>query len=278
MIDKIYITGVLLLKKTITITYNDYAVSEQVANLLKEKLCQADFDARFTYDGSEELLVAIGGDGAFLKAMHDFDFPKIPIVGVNTGHLGFFQDIQPDELDVFIHAYQNENYSIQEIYPLSAVIFYKDKVRSVKAINDIVLRSSLGKTVHLDLRINGTFIECFRGDGLIISSTTGSTAYNYSAGGAIVDPSIKTLQLTPLAPLNTNAYRSFTSSIISSWDSDIKVGTEESDRNHISLLLDGVQKHYNDFKQLQVTTCKESIHLVRMKNYEFWNKVTDKFL
>lgn len=266
------------MRKKITITYNDYMISKHIAEQLRDKFCNAGFEACFTYDGSEELLVAIGGDGAFLKAMHDFNFPSIPIVGVNTGHLGFFQDIQPDELDLFIHAYQNANYSIQEIYPLEAKICYKDRCLQVKSVNDIVLRSSLGKTVHLDLSINGTFIEWFRGDGLILSSTTGSTAYNYSAGGAIVDPSIKTLQITPLAPLNTNAYRSFTSSIISSWDSDIKVGTDENDKNHISVLLDGVQRHYSDFKQLQVTTCKDSIHLVRMQNYEFWNKVTDKFL
>ncbi len=266
------------MKKTIFIVYNDYASSAAIAEQLKQKLTKADFIIHSTYTGKEDLVITIGGDGSFIKTMHDFDFPPVPIVGINTGHLGFFQDIVPEKLDLFIECYQNGNFTIQEILPLAAMVYYKDTRLSMKVVNDIVLRSSMGKTVHLNLSINGNFIECFRGDGLIISSTAGSTAYNYSAGGSIVDPSIKTLQITPLAPLNTNAYRSFTTSIISSYDSDIVISPDANYCDYTSVIRDGVQKYYSGLREIVVTTCKQPIHLVRMKNYEFWNKVTDKFL
>lgn len=267
-----------MLKKSVVITYNDYALSAVIAEQLKGKLIRAEFAVHHHFVGDEALIFTIGGDGSFIKTIHDFNFPSIPIVGINTGHLGFFQEILPEQLDLFIENYQKQNYTLQEILPLQATVYIADKRFIIKSLNEIVLRSYLGKTVHLNLSINGNFIQCFGGDGLIISSSAGSTAYNYSAGGSIVDPSINTLQITPLAPLNTNAYRSFTSSIISSSTSDIIVSPEEQYRNYISIIVDGVQKHYNDFKEIVVTTHTDPIRVIRMDNYEFWNKVTNKFL
>ena len=86
-----------MLKKSVVITYNDYALSAVIAEQLKEKLIRAEFAVHHHFVGDEALIFTIGGDGSFIKTIHDFNFPSIPIVGINTGHLGFFQEILPEQ-------------------------------------------------------------------------------------------------------------------------------------------------------------------------------------
>ena len=93
------------MKRIITINSNQVPKSIETRNLLNEKLIAAGFDVYYDFHPGTELIISIGGDGSFLKTVHDFNFPKIPIVGINTGHLGFFPEICPDNIDSFIETY-----------------------------------------------------------------------------------------------------------------------------------------------------------------------------
>jgi len=266
------------MKRIINITTNEYKRSIKTGRLLKERLELRGFEVpdQFSYDA--ELVICIGGDGSFLRTIHEYSFPEIPIIGINTGHLGFFQELQPHEIDNFINLYINNDYFIQEISPIETSICTRGSCIEALAINELVIKGDRSRTIHLNISVNNNFIETFSGDGIIISTPTGSTAYNYSAGGSIVDPSLKLIQITPLSPINTNAYRSFTSSIILSESSIVKVSPEYRFENSILIVKDGVEYKLNEIVEIIVRTSQIKVKLLRLRGYEFWSKVSEKFL
>jgi len=170
------------------------------------------------------------------------------------------------------------NYFIQEIAPLEATICTKDSCIEAIAINEVVVKGDKSRVVHLDLKVNNHFVERFSGDGMLISTPTGSTAYNYSAGGSIVDPCLKLIQLTPLFPINTNAYRSFTSSLILPYNSNVKIAPEYRFENSILMVIDGIEYKFNEIIEIVVISSSVRLKLLRLSNYEFWNRVSEKFL
>ena len=266
------------MNKIITISYNKLSKTIETKNILVEKLINAGFQISENIEIDTKLIISIGGDGSFLNTMHKFNFPQIPVVALNTGHLGFFAEISPDTIDQFIEAYKNKEYFLQEVDLLEASIFTKESTIKVQAINEIVIKNIQSRTVHLDLKVDGIKIEHFSGDGMMISTPIGSTAYNYSAGGSIVDPKLNLLQLTPIAPMNTNAYRSFTSSIILPTTSVISISPEYDFEDSILIVIDGKQYKITQIEEVKIYKSKLSIKLLKINSYEFWTKAADKFL
>ena len=148
-----------------------------------------------------------------------------------------------------------------------------------QAINELVVRGNRSRTAHLILHVNGNYMETFSGDGLIISTSTGSTAYNYSAGGSIVDNRLKIMQITPISPISTNAFRSFTSSIIlPSEDSEISIIPEYKNEATIILVIDGEETKLSNVRSIKTRQSKKQVKLLRLSDYEFWDRVYMKFL
>lgn len=266
------------MRRIITINYNQLHKSIETKELLSKKLTDAGFDIKYDIHPETELVISIGGDGSFLKTIHDFDFPEVPVFGINTGHLGFFPDISPDSIDEFIEAYLNKDYILQDLSIVQASICTKKSCSDVFAINEVVVKGDKSRTIHINLKVNDKHIQNFSGDGMIVSTPTGSTAYNYAVGGSIVDTSLDLMQLTPLAPINTNAYRCFTSSIIVSKDSNIEISPEYRFENSILIVIDGVEHRFSEIENIQISISDIKIQLLRMSNYEFWSRVSDKFL
>ncbi|WP_455537852.1 NAD(+)/NADH kinase [Terrisporobacter sp.] len=266
------------MKGVITIAYNNLEKSIETKNILIKKLNKAGFEVSENIEENTELLISIGGDGSFLQAVHKFKFANIPVIAINTGHLGFFAELCPEKIDKFIDAYKNKEYFIQEAEAIQANISTEDEDIRLDAINEIVIKNIQSRTVHLGLQVDGVKIERFSGDGMLISTPIGSTAYNYSAGGSIVDPSLNLLQLTPIAPMNTNAYRSFTSSIILPTSAVISISPEFEFENNILIVVDGKQYKFTQIEEVKIYKSNKKIKLLRLKGYEFWNKVSEKFL
>ena len=192
----------------ISLFTNETERSTGVETQLKEKLAARGYQVTEGYDDDAELLICIGGDGAFLRTMHRCDFPETPIVGINTGHLGFFQEVWPEEFDNFIVDYELGSYTIQKLGTVMGIATTTDGKKDVHiGLNELAVTGSKSYSIHLDLSIDGKPIEKFSGDGILVATSAGSTAYNYSLGGSIVDPRLNSLQVTPLAPMNTTAYR-----------------------------------------------------------------------
>lgn len=264
--------------RKISIYRNDTDVSKRTEKIFKQKLESAGFEVTDSYCSEEELIVCIGGDGAFLEAVHKYKFPSTPFIGINTGHLGFFQEISPKQLDDFIFNYQQKKYSIQTLTTVKCVAEVDGQINERMGLNEIVIKSPNSQSIHLNISIGGSFIERFSGDGILVATPAGSTAYNYSLGGSIVDPRIKLLQVTPIAPMNTTAYRSFTSSLLLPSDLSIGIMPEMNKCEGVVIAVDGMEKRYDNFKSISVAFSEETVNLMRFETYDFWSKVKSKFL
>ncbi|MPN44995.1 NAD kinase [bioreactor metagenome] len=136
----------------------------------------------------------------------------------------------------------------------------------------------MSRAIHLNISIGNSFIERFSGDGILVSTPAGSTAYNYSLGGSIVDPRLNLLQVTPIAPMNTTAYRSLTSSIILPPDLSIRIYPENNDNQGLLIVPDGKEFLHEGVEEIHMKFSESIVKLLRLESYDFWNKVKSKFL
>jgi len=264
--------------KMINIIYNNNPPSIYTYNKLKEKLSDKGYIITDEYDKNSMLNICIGGDGAFLRTVHDYNFPKIPFVGINTGHLGFFQQVDRDGLDDFVDNFHEGKYTIESLYLVEAIVCTRTSCIELIGVNEIVVKGIESKVIHLDISINDNYLERFSGDGVIISTPIGSTAYNFSTGGSIVYPTLGVLQLTPLAPINSKVYRSLTTSVIVPHNMKIQLHPEYRDENSILIVLDGEQHKYDNITEINFQISKMKINVLNIGNHNFWSNIREKFL
>jgi len=255
------------------------ARSQTAAAAIESKLRERSINVVHQYSSAVDFIISVGGDGTYLRMLVDCDYPEVPIAGINTGHLGFFQEFLPDNLDALADICAGGEYSIQKQKLLSAEVRCDSPVpQHYLAVNDIVIKRQTGSVIHLNLSIGSSFIERFSGDGLIISTSAGSTAYNYSLGGSIVDPRVAMLQITPIAPMNTTAFRSFTSSLILPPDMGVDIYPDPEYKDDVLLSIDGADHRFSSMENVRIQYCEKEVSLVRLANYDFWGKVKSKFL
>ncbi len=261
--------------------FNIYAnlneTSEKISRVVMEKMAAE--GAEYTEDYNEaDLIFCVGGDGALLRLLRNYNFPEAPIVGINTGHLGFFQEIRTDGIDEFIAMLKRGDYYIQENAALSAEIETDSGMKQITAINEIVIRGEGERLMHLDMFIGEKYISRFSGDGMLICTPSGSTAYNYSLGGVIVDPEVDMLQVTPIAPVNNSAFRSFTSGIIVPTNKTIEIFPAKDEERYVVVIEDGQIVARDNVRKVVVHVAERRAKIIRFSNYNFWSKIKDKIL
>jgi len=266
------------MNNNIFIFTNNSRTSKNTEKVLKQKLVESGFNVMPSYTDDADLLVCIGGDGTFLEAIHKFGFPQMPIIGINTGHLGFFQEIMPSQMDDFIVNYSKGQYTMQSLSTVKVVVRSEGKSYEHIGLNEILIRGTAGYNIHMDMSIGGSFIERFSGDGLLVATPAGSTAYNYSLGGSIVDPRLNLLQVTPIAPMNTTAYRAFTSSILLPAELSLGLIPDMEKGTSISVVRDGYITEYDNIEAMEVGFSDIKVNMMRFEGYDFWTKVKSKFL
>ena len=155
-----------------------------------------------------DLLVVLGGDGTMLNAARLVEERSVPILGVNLGGLGFLTEISLDQLCPSLDRVFSGDYLTEERLMLRAHIDrHGEHVAQSAVLNDVVIsKGALGRMIEVHIEVNDQFVTRLRGDGLIVSTPTGSTAYSMSAGGPIIHPSARALVLTPICP-HTLAHR-----------------------------------------------------------------------
>lgn len=151
---------------------------------------------------SLDLVVVLGGDGTLLKAVRLYGALEAPILGVNLGGLGFLTEIALEELPVLFEKILQGDYQTEPRMVLTArIVRGGEDLPPLSFLNDVVINKGvLARIIDLETSIDGHFLTSYRGDGLIVSTPTGSTAYNLAAGGPILHPSLKTIILTPICP------------------------------------------------------------------------------
>ncbi|MDO6596320.1 NAD kinase [Oceanihabitans sp. 2_MG-2023] len=161
-----------------------------------------------TLDNTFNLLISIGGDGTILRAITYVKDLDIPIVGVNTGRLGFLATIQTDDIEYAFKNILNKNYKISERSLLSIETFpeNKDIKETNFALNEIAIsRKNTTSMITVDTKLNNEYLTSYWSDGLIVSTPTGSTGYSLSCGGPVITPDTNSFVLTPIAPHNLSA-------------------------------------------------------------------------
>lgn len=246
-----------------------------IADILKSELESNGFDI---VDEKPDLAVAIGGDGSFLHMVAENDFnTDIKYIGINNGTLGFLQEIKPTEISNFIDNLKQERYRIEKVSFEIIKVVTKEEVYYFKCLNEAVVRDMNLATVYLDVTINNMFLEKLVGDGLLVATQAGSTAYNKNLGGAIIYDGIHSLQLTPIAPINNNVYHTLTSSILIPQNRKIKL-TPANRTTDILLLVDGVNHNFRNVLYVEIENSNEFLNCIRMNDYDYTNIINDKFL
>lgn len=154
-----------------------------------------------------DFALSVGGDGTFLTSAAVIGDKNIPVLGVNVGHLGFLADVQSQDLDEILQKLVAGEYTIERRSLLNVKVLDKegilrnDLVMAPNALNEVaILKQGLTNMLSIETRVNGELLHTYHSDGLVLSTPTGSTAYNLSIGGPLVVPQNKAIILTPIAP------------------------------------------------------------------------------
>ncbi|MBQ9863644.1 MAG: NAD(+)/NADH kinase, partial [Lachnospiraceae bacterium] len=167
-----------------------------------EKIYGKEEAAVFEVGMRPDAIIVLGGDGTMLRAARDLVEEEIPLLGVNLGSLGYLAEVEKSNITSALNDLISGEYFIEERMMLEGTIIRDGNVvtRTV-ALNDIsVLKSQPFRAINFDVYVNGQFLKSYGADGVIVSTPTGSTGYNLSAGGPIVEPCADLLVLTPVCP------------------------------------------------------------------------------
>lgn len=149
-----------------------------------------------------DAVIVLGGDGTFIQSAGILAPKKIPMLGVNTGHLGYLAEVDKENITPALDKLLNDAHTIEERMMLSGTpVINGDDKGGHYAFNDIVLKATGSSVAYFCIEVNGTYLTTISGDGIIVATPTGSTAYNMSAGGPIVEPGSSTIVITPICPL-----------------------------------------------------------------------------
>lgn len=261
--------------KKVRLFVNHNIKSRQVERETREVLLRENFE--ITESDDFDLGIAIGGDGSFLRMVNESNFHNDALyVGINAGTLGFAQDISIEEINSFVNSIKAGNFFYEEIGIQEVKIQSREGITTFQSLNEIVLREEELNTIHLDVLIDGVLLENFVGDGILISTSFGSTAYNLSYGGSIVDNAFDTLQITPIAPMSNKTYHSLTNSLVIPSTKKITIIPKQN-CNNMLITTDGRNSFYTEVSKIE-TSITSHIHLIRKKDYNYIKKINDKFI
>lgn len=222
---------------------------------------------------STDLAIVAGGDGTLLSVARAAAPGRVPILGVNFGGLGFLTELQPDELYAGLERVLEGNYAVEERQALRVAYRRGSSVKSEHALlNDAVItKSALARMITLDLRVDEDDVATYTSDGLIVATPTGSTAYNLSAGGPILDPRMSAFVIAPICP-HTMTYRP----LVVPGSVRLEV-TLRSESEAVYLTLDGqvgFPMKYGD--SIRVDTYPSPVRLVRVAKRSFFEVLRRK--
>jgi len=221
-----------------------------------------------------DIMICLGGDGTFLKCGRKIFSRRIPILGINLGNLGFLTEVDKNEIDPAIKRLVNGDYDIEERMMLETTIIRDGKeIMHDIVLNDVVIsRGWMSKILHLKTYLNNQFVDLYPGDGLIISTPTGSTAYSLSAGGPIVEPDMKLIIVTPICP-----HLLYSRSFITTGERVLKVLVAETNCHGAMVTVDG-QNGYELMGGDSIITQKSSQYLkvIRLSDRNFFDVLRSK--
>lgn len=224
-------------------------------------------------DFEADMVISVGGDGTFLKAASRVGKKNIPILGINTGRLGFLADISPEEIEATLDDIYNNHYNTEERSVLHLLSSDRRLQSSPYALNEIaVLKRDSSSMITVHTSINGAYLTTYQADGLIIATPTGSTAYSLSVGGPIIVPHSNTIAITPVAPHSLNVRP-----IVIRDDWEITLDVESRSHNFL-VAIDGRSESCKESNRLTIRKADYSIKVVKRSNHIFFDTLRTKMM
>ena len=222
-------------------------------------------------EGTIDFALSVGGDGTFLTTASLVGHLDIPILGINCGHLGYLAEVQTENIEAVLDQLVNNNYTIEQRRMLEVVCQQEGKIALPYALNEVgILKSGLSSMITVEVTLNGEFLHNYKADGLLIATPTGSTAYNLSVGGPLLDPHVNAIILSPVA---THSFNIRPLVVLDESKIDLKI----SSRNGNYLLsVDGRSQVLNQDIQLHIERSQRTIKLVRIDGQTFMQSLKEK--
>ena len=242
-------------------------------DILIKKLINKNFEI---VNDNYDIAISIGGDGTFLKMVHESNFNNnVYYIGINTGTLGFLEEFNYDELDDFINDLISNNFKIEEVSIMKTSIITKDNKFDLNSLNEIVIRNNELNVLKSNIYIDNELLEKFIGDGVIISTPTGSTGYNSSCKGPIIYNGLNVLSLTPIAPINNKVYDVISNSLIVPSDKNITFDIKDKD---LIIINDGKYDNYKNVERIDINLSSNKIKCLRVLDYNYIKVINSKLL
>lgn len=237
---------------------------------------KADLSGLEVFEGnnfSADMVLSIGGDGTFLKAASRVGKKEIPILGINTGRLGFLADVLPDQMeDAFDEIYQG-NYLAEPRRVLKLTCNGHVLKGYPYGLNEIaVLKRDTSSMITIHAYINGEPLNVYQADGLVISTPTGSTGYSLSVGGPILVPQSGTISLTAVAPHSLNVRP-----IVIRDDWEITLDVESRSHNFL-IAVDGRSETCREGTRLTIKRAGYYVRIVKRCHHSFFNTLREKMM
>lgn len=221
---------------------------------------------------SIDMAISLGGDGTFLKAARCVGDTGIPIVGINTGRLGFLADVSADEMEHFFARLHEGHYTVRE-RSLLELIVNDDTSHPIYALNEVTIsKHDSSSMIAVRTTINGEHLATYMGDGLIIATPTGSTAYSLSAGGPIIYPQADVFVLTAVAPHSLSVRP-----VVIADDKTLHL-TVESRNGSFLVAVDGISCSYPEPTTLTLRKAPYTIRVVKQEGNTFFRTLQNKMM
>jgi NAD+ kinase len=267
--------------KEIISIFNDFGWNPVFEKELKEQLVAKmdlsektdEFSSHHDFHAGIDLTMSIGGDGTFIKSVGFIRDSGVPILGINTGRLGFLANISKDQIQQTMDQVKAKNYEFQKRSLLrihtEENIFGEDNF----ALNELTLqKKDTASMITVHASLDNKYLNSYWADGLIVSTPTGSTAYSLSCGGPIITPGCQVHILTPIAPHNLNVRP-----VVVPDHMPIKLKIEGRDRKCL-MSLDGVSKNIRQDEEIIVTKAEFMINVVKFESNNFLDTIRNKMM
>ena len=224
-----------------------------------------------------DVVVVLGGDGTVLRASHAIGGSDVPMIGVNLGTTGFLTEVECSSMEPMVDRLIKGDYFVEERMKLGGMIRKKNGTSGrFTALNDIVvIREGVLRLIAIKIYVNDVFFDTYEADGIIMSTPTGSTGYNLSAGGPIVSPTAKLIAMTPVSP-----HSLLKKSIVFDASDKIKIVLEEKRKTQINeaiVSFDGYKNYEISVgDEVEVFSSDTVLHLIRLEKRGFYEVVGKK--
>lgn len=247
--------------------------SKQVAKDVEAKLLQY-----FKQDSAPDYVISVGGDGTMLQAIHSYKFRSdLVFIGIHTGTLGFLTSFLEHQIELLINCMKDDSFEVEDYALLQLEVIKPHQIEHYYAVNEVRFESNYVTSV-VDVYIDQTLLETFRGNGLCVATSIGSTAYNKSLNGAIVDPHVKMMQLTEIAGIHHNAFRSLGSPLVLSDQRTLTFKLKQLDQQHAIIGVDHLVTLAKDVSEVRVSLSNHTIKMLDLSSTHYFEKLKRAFI